>query len=477
MQSVVMNDHNSTTPVKLYQRGDDVGITTPSGGLIYNPFHKEFLSRIDEMTFSPGMFAYTASPSTRDPAYKGTPNRASLPSILSPDTQSLLFPAEIDENPILQLKLQEKLDNQCDENVQDTIHSFFKSHLIAPSPDTISDSKFGSTPKGVKKAACKLDSNPIVYSEASVQTVWSLPPEFDFDRLLEQFPAAVNTLNNVLSNVDNNQSSQQLPHECSISSDTVQHSLDDRQDNHSFLSVSSKALHHLSRRASRNLFTESSEVTVDTGCFCPDSLSCTTNKLNSEPSHGALHSTYLPTVAFKPTINTGKSVPEGDTGPLITEAAALQLNTPSDWSVASLGQNGTPETSGWSDDDEEDHAFRTHGIPTSSPPSSTRQFTAEESPLTHLSRTTPQSRGWRKRDATGYTTPSVIRPTGLPDSPNLSPILPSHASSISVSEEIDENFDIPSITDRNSGSPPYVSSAPIDVSCPSQTECLVMDQN
>lgn len=109
-----MEEIDSATPIKLRMKGDELGVATPSGGLIFNPFHKEFISRVGQVTFSPGIFSYTASPmENKSDSCKSTPNRLSLPFVLSPETQGLLFPADIDENPILQLKLQEKLDTQA----------------------------------------------------------------------------------------------------------------------------------------------------------------------------------------------------------------------------------------------------------------------------------------------------------------------------------------------------------------------------
>ncbi|KAH8870259.1 protein aurora borealis [Schistosoma japonicum] len=132
-----MENPGVATPVKVCPLGDEFGITTPSGGLIFNPFHREFLSRVGQVNFSPGIFAYNPSPISKSGSRKTTPNRINTPFILSPDIQGELFPADIDENPVLQLELQEKLDTQCDDEIQNKIHSFFKNHLIAPSPDTV----------------------------------------------------------------------------------------------------------------------------------------------------------------------------------------------------------------------------------------------------------------------------------------------------------------------------------------------------
>lgn len=121
--------------------------------------------------------------------------------MLSPDTQGSLFPAEIDENPVLQLKLQERLDTQCDDDLQDTIHSFFKSHLIAPSPVALDENcSLGrtrnllprtsslvphATPKARRKPSCYVDPNAVVLTEAAVQTALSIPFNFDLEAALK----------------------------------------------------------------------------------------------------------------------------------------------------------------------------------------------------------------------------------------------------------------------------------------------------
>lgn len=101
------------TPVKWLRTADEeLGIRTPSGGVIFNPFHKDLLNRVGQITFSPGIFAPDPSPTGTNDSSGNTPNRPSIPFVFSPDTQSDLFPADIDENPVLQLKLQECLDLQ-----------------------------------------------------------------------------------------------------------------------------------------------------------------------------------------------------------------------------------------------------------------------------------------------------------------------------------------------------------------------------
>ncbi|CAH8545403.1 unnamed protein product [Heterobilharzia americana] len=112
--------------------------------------------------------------------------------------QGELFPADIDENPILQLKLQEKLDTQCDDEIQNRIHSFFKSHLIAPSPDTLSDTPSKSTPLGKKKKnSYKLEDDGKDMCEVAVQTAISMPPSFDFESIMRNALEENHSANNL----------------------------------------------------------------------------------------------------------------------------------------------------------------------------------------------------------------------------------------------------------------------------------------
>ncbi|GAA55755.1 hypothetical protein CSKR_110008 [Clonorchis sinensis] len=267
-----MENPDVATPVKLHVNGDDIGVTTPSGGLIFNPFHREFLSRVGQMTFSPGVFAYNQSPITKDGS------RRSLPFMLSPDTQGLLFPAEIDENPVLQQKLQEQLDTQCDDNVQDTIHSFFKTHLIAPSPDTADQISMDHvrcflprtssmipaiTPKGKKKSSCTQDPNPILLSEVAIQTAVSMPPDFDFEGVLRAALKEFN-LNQCTSPSKPNESVPDRDYgtrssmQPSLSACTVQRPSDEDSNSRFFLCTSCRKPHRISHYSRRSLFSESS---------------------------------------------------------------------------------------------------------------------------------------------------------------------------------------------------------------------------
>ncbi|THD27440.1 hypothetical protein D915_001742 [Fasciola hepatica] len=299
-----MDEINSATPIKLRMKGDELGVATPSGGLIFNPFHKEFISRVGQVTFSPGIFSYTASPmDNKNDSCRNTPNRFSLPFVLSPETQGLLFPADIDENPILQLKLQEKLDTQCDEDVQNSIHSFFKSHLIAPSPDTVdgSDSKSNrcqlprtssmvptATPKTRKKSMCPAPLTILCARSVSSQTTLTIPPNYDFEALLKQAMSRVGPYSptdlsgrdfyGLNAEVDSNLPRFIIPtREKSIQLDPSE--LDATQgpdcaheigqavaptECNSFLCSSCRKPHHPQPLTRRSLFSESSETIDDT---------------------------------------------------------------------------------------------------------------------------------------------------------------------------------------------------------------------
>ncbi|KAF8563708.1 hypothetical protein P879_04483 [Paragonimus westermani] len=291
-----MEKGDFATPVKLHSNDDDIAITTPSGGLIFNPFHREFLNRVGQVTFSPGIFAYNQSPIGRDSSRKSTPNRLSLPFVLSPDTQGLLFPAEIDENPVLQLRLQEKLDTQCDDDVQDTIHSFFKSHLIAPSPDTIEQQPNAdrtavllprtssmiptATPKVKRKTACQVDVNPILLTEVGVQTALSIPPDFDLESVLKEALVDLHSdsvaIYDLVSVPDTNDESMNTNSsgiagesnrllknpgcQPSLSACSVQRPVDEDVNGHYFLCMSCRKPHPLSQYSRRSLFCESSTI-------------------------------------------------------------------------------------------------------------------------------------------------------------------------------------------------------------------------
>ncbi|XP_018651648.1 hypothetical protein Smp_172610 [Schistosoma mansoni] len=273
-----MENPGAGTPVKICPYGEEFGITTPSGGLIFNPFHKEFLSRVEQVNFSPGIFAYNPSPISKSGSRKTTPNRIKTPFILSPDIQGELFPVDIDENPVLQLKLQEKLDTQCDDEIQNRIHSFFKSHLIAPSPDTVVfDSPTKSTPLGKKKKnSYLLGNNSSCMCEVAVQTSISMPPSFDFESVMqiafEQNHSMKNlsaakssvtlsiTSNKMITNDDKSDSqrkSDPFANNISLSACAVDRPIPCNSNNNSLSILHKNSRHLLSRRS---LFSDSSEI-------------------------------------------------------------------------------------------------------------------------------------------------------------------------------------------------------------------------
>ncbi|CAH8512131.1 unnamed protein product [Schistosoma turkestanicum] len=297
-----MGNPEAATPVKICPYDDEFGITTPSGGLIFNPFHKEFLSRVEQVNFSPGIFAYNPSPISKSGSKKTTPNRINAPFILSPDIQGELFPADIDENPVLQLELQERLDTQCDDEIQNRIHSFFKNHLIAPSPDTgVNNSpiKFQSsclprtssllptaTPLGKKKKnSYLLENTSNCMREVAVQTSISVPPSFDFESVMriafEQDYSMKNhsipkssiissiTANEAVSNDDKLNSQQKLfPLKNSISlSACAVHRPIPCNLNNSLSIIHKNSRHFLSRRS---LFSDSSEINEEPSCTVID---------------------------------------------------------------------------------------------------------------------------------------------------------------------------------------------------------------
>lgn len=79
-------------------------LRTPRGGILYNPFQQDYISRLEVTTLTPGLFK---TPQKR--TFDGElPNSESL---FSPDIRGDHFPTEIDENPVYQVKLQQELDD------------------------------------------------------------------------------------------------------------------------------------------------------------------------------------------------------------------------------------------------------------------------------------------------------------------------------------------------------------------------------
>lgn len=360
-----MESKEPATPIKAHNQNDELGITTPSGGRIFNPFHKEFLSRVDKVTFSPGIFAYNPSPIGKRDSRKNTPSRPSIPFALSPDVRGDLFPADIDENPTLQLQLQERLDTQCDDDVQDTIHSFFKSHLIAPSPDTITDS-FGyrqaafprtssllpaATPKGKKKSTCLSNQSPQFVSEVAVQTALSVPVNFNFEDLIRK-ALGFSDHNNLTGSSHTTMGNSANP----VGEDSLKES--DIKCNFESISLTACAVHRphrhssLSRHASgfsrRSLFSDSSDIvgnipTIERELPAQNTLV----PLDAQP--------ILPTIATdlaSPVrVNPESSINQENMNAtsLFAEAAASQLALPMSWAQAIYS----------SDEEDNDHSIMT----------------------------------------------------------------------------------------------------------------------
>ena len=91
---------DETTPSKSSSQIS--ALTTPTGSRLYNPFHENYVTRLGEVTLTPGIFAPTKSIRHEEPEY--------IPFIWSPEIQGDHFPTEIDDNPTYQLQMQQKLD-------------------------------------------------------------------------------------------------------------------------------------------------------------------------------------------------------------------------------------------------------------------------------------------------------------------------------------------------------------------------------
>ncbi|VDD75221.1 unnamed protein product [Mesocestoides corti] len=103
-----MNEENSELEVETPTKPCTYpALTTPSGGSVYHPFHEGYISRLGQVTVTPGLFAsHTGGAKTPSKREAIPPN----PFVWSPEVQGDLFPTEIDENPTAQLKLQRMLD-------------------------------------------------------------------------------------------------------------------------------------------------------------------------------------------------------------------------------------------------------------------------------------------------------------------------------------------------------------------------------
>ncbi len=86
------------------------GLVTPSGSRISHPFYDGFIRQLGHTTVTPGLFSQQMQPTSQS-AF--TPSRAApVPFVWSPEVQGDLFPTEIDENPMMQVKLQQMLDEE-----------------------------------------------------------------------------------------------------------------------------------------------------------------------------------------------------------------------------------------------------------------------------------------------------------------------------------------------------------------------------
>ncbi|CAI2729753.1 unnamed protein product [Schistosoma spindalis] len=406
-----MENPGADTPVKICPYGEEFGITTPSGGLIFNPFHKEFLSRVEQVNFSPGIFAYNPSPISKSGSRKTTPNRIKTPFILSPDIQGELFPADIDENPVLQLKLQEKLDTQCDDEIQNRIHSFFKSHLIAPSPDTVvfdSPTKFHSsclprtssllptaTPLGKKKKnSYLLGTTSSCMCEVAVQTSISMPPSFDFESVMqfafEQNHAMKNlsvakssvtlsiTSNEMITNDDKSnpqQKSDPFTNSISLSACAVDRPIPCNSNSNSMSILHKNSRHLLSRRS---LFSDSSEINeepsytvVDDNEWNEQQRTLTSSDDLSRHNHhdnlnfssivaqpacsSYLSSTQMDYGSSNTKFSIDKFSPKNESSSLlIKETAALQMCLPVSWADTVGNSDSSDDDNYYNDDSNND---------------------------------------------------------------------------------------------------------------------------
>ncbi|KAM3175432.1 hypothetical protein ACTXT7_008540 [Hymenolepis weldensis] len=180
---VTPSKHGSETPV----------LRTPQGGVLYNPFQKDYVSRLGAPTLTPGLFA---TPKRRvsgdDSEHSG--------SVFSPEIQGDHFPTEIDENPIYQVKLQQKLDAAVDKTAQEKIAKYFKTNVVAPSPgfssqDGRPELRKSSTWKNDRmfflvKSAFEPNKPKLLKSsqviDAQTQTSLLIAAQTDFDDLLKK---------------------------------------------------------------------------------------------------------------------------------------------------------------------------------------------------------------------------------------------------------------------------------------------------
>ncbi|VDN99529.1 unnamed protein product [Rodentolepis nana] len=163
-------------------------LRTPQGGVLYNPFQKDYVSRLSAPTLTPGIFATPKKRANEDvPGPSG--------SFFSPEIQGDHFPTEIDENPIYQVKLQQRLDAAVDKTAQEKIAKYFKTNVVAPSPgfssyDGRPELRKCSTWKNDLRSAFEFNKpkvlKPTQVIDAQTQTSLSIAAQVDFADLLKR---------------------------------------------------------------------------------------------------------------------------------------------------------------------------------------------------------------------------------------------------------------------------------------------------
>ncbi|VDL96543.1 unnamed protein product [Schistocephalus solidus] len=285
---------SAETPTKLPNY--PTAVATPSGSHIFNPFHEGFISQLSHVAVTPGIFSRQRAPRGQNPP-AGTPSRTAVSFVWSPEVQGDLFPTEIDENPALQLKLQEILDADNDEMAQNAINDFFQSHLIAPSPDVI--------------------PNPSPNLE--VQTGISIRPETDLVSLLER----AMQLNGEPALAVEDRAHQAGPTSSSswgllLAEGTATHIGKAYPHSSLFLCLACQQAHSIQRYRRRSLFVETLDPINDVAGSSSDD--CTTYQLSQEP-------------VFRPASHLRIDYPAAQEPLTEEEEAALSLGLPFSWAT------------------------------------------------------------------------------------------------------------------------------------------------
>ncbi|KAL5966249.1 hypothetical protein TSMEX_006021 [Taenia solium] len=166
---------NLTTPSK--PSSDSLVQTTPMGDRLYNPFHEDYVARLDEVTVTPGLFAPPNRSAARGETVKP------IPFFWSPEIKGDHFPTEIDENLTYQLQMQQKLDADVEEAAQSKITKYFQSNIIAPSPDVTTKPFKVTSGSGNGEQA---GQRTVVVADVEVQTSMSVAPDTDLPSLLQK---------------------------------------------------------------------------------------------------------------------------------------------------------------------------------------------------------------------------------------------------------------------------------------------------